>query len=115
MITANKTESPHNNSLSIAGLILLLVPISIWALWIGIFSSNPSASQPDKLKLFLSYFPTFLRRSSSVGLIVLASTAGSILLTALGRKSATRIVKIVGICVIIVASLVLLLQLFSML
>lgn len=115
----NSTEQTHspksNNSLSIVGLVLLLVPILIWALWIGTFSSNPSASQAEKVEIYLSYFPTFLRGGSSISLIVVALAVSSILFTILGRKKANTIFKVVGIFVIIAGSLVLLLQLFTML
>ncbi|TMI84281.1 MAG: hypothetical protein E6H10_06165 [Bacteroidetes bacterium] len=115
----NSTEQTHspksNNSLSIVGLVLLLVPILIWALWIGTFSSNPSALQAEKVEIYLSYFPTFLRGGSSISLIVVALAVSSILFTILGRKKANTIFKVVGIFVIIAGSLVLLLQLFTML
>jgi hypothetical protein len=84
-------------------------------LWINTFSSNPFASQEEKVKIFSSYFPVFLRKMSSISLMVLAAAAGSILFTLAGRKSANRIFKVVGVVVIIVAILLLLLQLFSML
>jgi hypothetical protein len=111
---AAKTYSP-NNGMSIVGLLFLLIPIFILMLWISTFSANPSASQEEKVKIFSSYFPTFLRSTSSISLIVLASAVGALVFTVAGRKSANRIFKVVGIIVIIVASLVLLLQLFSML
>lgn len=111
-----KTHFTQNrNWLSIAGLILLLVPISIWILWIGTFSSNPSASQADKVAIFLSYFPSFLRSISSTSLMVVVSAIGSVILTVLGRKSANRVYRIAGKFVIIAAILVLLLQIFTML
>jgi hypothetical protein len=115
----NSTGQTHSlkssNSVSIVGLSLLVVPILIWAPWIGTFSSNPSASQADKVELYLSYFPAFLRSTLLISLIVLASAIGSILFTIIGRKSANSVFRVVGIFVIIVGSLVLLLQLFTML
>jgi hypothetical protein len=110
------SHSPQNrNSLSITGLILLLAPISIWALWIGTISLNPSASQAEKVTIFLSYFPTFLRKTSATSSIVLTSAIGSIVFTMLGQKSASRAFKIVGMFVIFIASLIFFLQLFTML
>ena len=115
-IMASKTYTPQtHNGMSIVGLLLLLIPIFILILWISTFSSNPSASQEEKVKIFSSYFPTFLRKTSSISIIILASAAGSILFSVAGRKRANRIFKVIGIFVIIVAALVLLLQLFSML
>lgn len=116
-IQNSSTEQAHspksNNSVSIVGLILLLVPILIWALWIGTFSSNPSASQAEKVEIYLSYFPTFLRRGSSISLIVVALAVSSILFTLLGRKKANTVFRVVGVFVIIAGSLVLLLELFT--
>jgi len=113
---ASKAYSPQShNGLSIVGLLLLLIPIFILMLWINTFSSNPSASQEEKVKMFSSYFPVFLRKMSSISLIVLASAAASILFTLVGRKSASNVFKVVGIIVVIVVALLILLQLFSML
>ena len=112
----NATHSDQSsNSLSIIGVTLLLIPISIWVLWISISSSNPSSSQAEKVEIYLSYFPQFLRSSSSISLVVLALSASAIVFAILGRKSANKGFKIGGIFVIIIASLVLLLQMFSML
>ena|SRR5436190_22371096 len=112
----SKTHSHQiYNVLSIAGLILLLISIFIWTLWIVTFDSNPSASQAEKVKILSSYFPPFLRSISSISLTVLASTAGSILFTLVGRTGANNLFRVVGLVVIIVAGVLLLLQLFSML
>jgi hypothetical protein len=101
--------------MSITGLLLLLIPISIMVLWNFVFSSNPSASQAEKQRIFYSYFPTFLRKPSSITMVSMGFAAGSILFSVAGRKRANSIFRVLGIVAIIVASLILLLLMFQML
>lgn len=112
----NKRPSlQYKNPLLIIGVILLLIPVCIWALWISIFSSNSASSPAEKVEIFLSYFPHFLRSISAISLVVLALCASSIVFAILGGKSAGGKVKIGSLFVIIMASLFLLLQMFTML
>jgi hypothetical protein len=103
------------NWLTLVGLLLLLISISIWALWISTYSVNPSAPLDEKENLFLSFFPKFLRNNASTSLIVLVSSIGSIVCSILGKRNATRTYRDLGKVVIIIACLILFLQLFSML
>jgi amino acid transporter len=105
----------RNNIMSMTGLLLLLVPLFIMVLWVGVFSSNPAASQAEKQRIFLSYFPMFLRKPSSITLLSMAFTVSSIFFSIAGRKKANRLFSIVGIIAIAIASLLLLLLLFGML
>lgn len=112
----NKAQYPIKpNGWSIAGFLLLLISVSIWILWINTFSANPTASQADKVAIFLSHFPLFMRNTAATSLLVIVSAIGSIAFTALGQREAKSVYRVLGTIVIILASLVLLLQLFTML
>jgi hypothetical protein len=112
----NQSHSPKKyHALSITGLLLLLIPVLILGLWIGTFNSNPTATQAEKVAIYMSKFPSFLRNLSTISLIIVGSAIGSILFTIVGRKISKRGINIIDVFVIIVACLIMLLQLFSML
>jgi len=104
-----------SNWLSIAGLMLLFVPISVYVLWIIAYSSNPSATQAESVVIFLSYFPLFMRSITATSLLLAITAIGSIILSVLGRKSANKFFGFIGLLVIIVGSFLLFLQIFSLL
>ena len=100
--------------LSILGPVLLVPPLLIWALWIQTFSANPAAPQARKREIYLGYFPAFLQSAGALSLLTLVLCVLCIVLTVFGLKGAGVPMKIVGILAIIVSSLVIMLQLFSM-
>ncbi len=105
-------QGGDNNTLSLLGALLLIPFFSVLGLWIQTFSANPSASQAQKVEIFLGYFPSFLRSVDAVSTVVLLSTVAAILVSAFGLKRASLLFKVVGIVVIIVGSLATLWQLF---
>lgn len=109
-------ENPRNrNWLIISGLLFLVVPVAIFAMWVFVFTANPAAQQTEKVKIFQSWFPSFLRSNSLISLLVIIFSIASILFSLIGQKMANKTFRIVGILVVIAASFVLLLQFFSML
>jgi len=107
-------KAQTNNRLSIAGLILFLVPVTIYILWIIASSSNPSATQAENVATYLSYFPQFLRSISAISVLLVISAIGSIVLSFIGRRSANKFLRVTGLIVIIAASFLLFLQIFSL-
>ena len=101
------------NWFSALGLILLLVPIYSWTIWIRTFNSNPTASHADKVQMYLSNLPTFLR-GISLSVYELAFGIAAILLAIFGRKKPNGDFRAIDIFVIVIASLLLFLQLFTM-
>jgi hypothetical protein len=109
-------QSEHRNNWRklLLSLFFLFIPIIILGLWIYVFESNPNASQSEKVKVYQSYFPVFMRDNFTVSIIVLMSSLIAIVFASTSLKKANDTVKATGIIVIIVASLIVLLQLFSM-
>lgn len=115
MVSQNSTNrSKSKNGLSIAGLILLIPALWVWGAWIKTVGANPSLPQDDKVEIFLGYFPAFIRSVSITSYIVLISCIACIVISAIGLKHASRPFRIVGIIIIVLASLITLLQLFTM-
>jgi len=108
-------NAKKSNSLSIVGLILLFVPVSIYILWIIAYSSNPSSTQAESVAIYLSYFPPFLRSIAATSLLLVISAIGSIVVSVFGRKTSNKFFSVIGLLVIIVASFLLFLQIFSLL
>jgi hypothetical protein len=106
---------PKNNWLSIVGLILFIIPICIWGLWIDTFNTQQDASQAERVEIFLSYFPSFLRTTHSISITVLASSAASIVFTLVGLIWANTFFRVLAIFVVFILILVIVLQLFTML
>lgn len=105
----------HNNWLSIAGLLLLFVPVSIYIVWIMAYSANPSATQAESVAIYLSYFQPFMRSITATSVLLVISAIGAIVLSVIGRKSAGKFFSIISLIVIIAASFLLFLQVFSLL
>jgi len=115
MVSQNSTnQCKCRNSLSIAGGILLLPSLWVWGAWIKTVGANPSLPQDDKVEIFLGYFPAFIKSVSTTSFIVLLSCVACIVISAIGLKHASRPFRIVGIIIIVLASLITLLQLFTM-
>jgi hypothetical protein len=105
----------YKNRLSIAGLLLLFVPVSIYILWIMASSANPSATQAENVAIYLSYFPLFLRSIAATSVLLVISSIGAIVLSVSGRKRANKFFSVISLIVIIAASFLLFLQIFSLL
>lgn len=93
--------------------MFLLIPIEIWGLRIDVFQTNPNVSQPDKVDKYHSYLPGFMRNNLNLSIIVLIL---GIIFIVLAAKSIARVLtglKAINIITIVVASLIILLQLFS--
>ena len=102
------------NGFTIAGILLLIPSLWIWGAWIKTANANPSLPQDEKVEIFLGYFPAFIKSVSTTSYIVLISCIACIVISAIGLKYASRPFRIVGIILIVVASLITLLQLFTM-
>ena len=110
--TPNKPSA--QNRLSIIGLITFFLPVAIWIRWIYIFQSNDTLAQEEKVEMFLSFFPSFMRTTGSISMFVLITAAAAIVCSAIGRKKADETFKVLNVFVIVLSSIIVLLQLFSM-
>ena len=107
-------EDKKKNLFSIIGIIFLLPALWVWGAWIKTVRANPSLPQEEKVEIFLGYFPSFIRTVPVTSYMVLLSCVACIVFSAIGLSRATKPFKIVGIIVIVIASLITLLQLFTM-
>ncbi len=109
-------ETKYSNNLRVLllSLLFLIAPVIIWGLWIYVFENNPDASQSEKVKIYLSYFPVFMQNIFSLALIVLGSSLIAIGFAAISIRKTFVNQKIISVTIIVAASLIVLLQLFSM-
>ncbi len=104
----------YHNTLSILAAFFLLPPLLIMGLWIRTFSANPSASQAEKVEIYMRNFPDFLQSGGAISIVVLLSSATAVLAGAFALAKAAIPYKILSVLVIVIGSLLALLELFSM-
>ncbi len=89
-----------------------MIPIMIWGLWIFVFENNPGASPSDKTKIFYTCMPNFIHNNFT--LVTLTSSVIALVLASISMTYKSASVKAINIVIIIVSSLIILLQLFTM-
>jgi hypothetical protein len=104
----------ENNTLSILGALWLLPSLIIWGVWISVFESHGSATQAERVEIFLSFFPSVLQSVAGASKAVLISSVGAFLISIFALGWADSRWKAVSIVAAIAGALVTLLQLFSM-
>ena len=124
-----KSFSFYSKLLSITGLCLILLPLFEWWLWIKVFNSNPEVSQSVKLKIYLSYFPEFMRsgdahqsavnmtlNSCYMCLAAIVMSIAAIILISLNKETSNKIlIKIISGITAVIALLLVLLNIFTLL
>ena|SRR5690554_3085235 len=107
------TVNTHRLELmTILGLFCFLVPLTVQLLWIQAFSHG--ANQPERVEIFLGYFPTFLGLTGITILeIVLCIVAIVISIRCL--RQSNILWKLVSVVTIVGCTLILLLTLFGLL
>jgi len=109
----SKRLSPlHLKIFSVAGIIFILIPVSIFALWI--YSANTETTQAVSVEIFNSYFPDFLQRRFNTTILSLTISALAIILAIIGLKLPGKIWQNINLLILIVGSLLIFLNLFSM-
>lgn len=100
------------NILTLVSLICLMIPFSIYTLWIYVF--NLGTTQAERVAVFKNYFPDFLdgRWSSTIVSIIFCIT--SVILSSLNLKHLNRTWYLMNILIILLSSILLFLNLFSM-
>ena len=92
--------------------ILILMPILLYALWI--YSFNSQSNQADRVKMYQSYFPDFLKGRYTISLISLVLCLLGIILSTVTGSRTTSLLKAINIIVLIAGILVGGLYLFSL-
>jgi len=98
--------------LTLLSLICLLIPFSIYALWIYVF--NLGTSQAERVAVFKSYFPDFLNGRWSTTLLSMGFLIAAIIFSSNNLKLTNKNWKILNIIILVISSLLLFLNLFSM-
>lgn len=97
---------------SLISLICLLIPLIIYGLWIYAF--NLGTTQAERVTIFKDYFPDFLNGRWDTTFISIAFCVVAILLSTTNLKKIKNYWRTLNIFIIIISSLLLLLNLFSM-
>ena len=98
--------------LTLMSFICLMVPFSIYGLWIYVF--NLGTTQTERVSAFKGYFPDFLTDRWSSTLLGIAFCFLAIIFSSISLKLSGKLWKALNILIIIVSSLMLFLNLFSM-
>jgi hypothetical protein len=108
-----KLNQPKLKILSLLSFILSLIPFSIFILWIRVF--NIGTTQIERVTLFNEYFPYFLNGRWDTTLLGIAFCVLAIFLSVTSLKLPGKFWKTLNIIILVLSSLLLLLNLFSML
>ena len=108
-------KNSNQTSLKIAtlvSLICLLIPLIIYGLWIYAF--NFGTTQVERVTIFKDYFPDFLNGRWDMTFLGIAFCVLAIILSSICLKMSGKIWKVLNGIILIFSSLILLLNLFSM-
>ena len=97
--------------LTLISLICLMIPFSIFSLWIYVF--NLGTTQAERVSIFKGYFPNFLDGRWSTTIISLIFSISAIILSSLSLKHFKKTWNLINILILIMSSLLLFLSLFS--
>lgn len=98
--------------LTISGTIIFLVPLSQYILWI--IAANQGGSQTESVSIFLSFFPDFIQNTNTITLYEIAFCCLAILATSFSRKIQGRWWNILNLFVLVMSSILLFLNIFSL-
>ncbi len=98
--------------LTFVSLICLLIPLSIYGLWIYVIDLG--TTQAERVAIFKDYFPSFLNGRWSTTLLSIAFCVSAIIFSSISLKLSGKLWKLLNIIILILSSLLLLLNLFSM-
>lgn len=108
-------KSTNQTSLKIATLISLicsLIPLTIYGLWVYAFKLG--STQAERVTIFKDYFPDFLNGRWDTTFISIAFCVVAILLSTLNLKKLKNFWRTLNILIVVISSLLLFLNLFSM-
>ena len=98
--------------LTTLSLICLLIPFSIYGLWIYISSLN--SSHTEKVVYFKSFFPSFLQGRVDVVYVSILFCIASIVLSIISLKIKNKSWKKLSTVIFILSTILLLLNLFQL-
>lgn len=109
--TNTKFKSTQLKVLTLVSLICLLIPLSIYGLWIYVFDLG--TTQIERVAIFKAYFPDFLNGRWDTTYLGIAFCVLAIIFSSISLKLSGKFWKSLNMLIIILSSLLLLLNLFS--
>ena len=97
---------------TLLSLICLLIPLSIMALWIYVFDLG--TTQAERVAIFKDYFPDFLNGRWSTTILSITFCIIAIIFSSNNLKLSKKFWKILNVIILVISSLLLFLNLFSM-
>lgn len=92
--------------------ICLMISFSVYILWIYVY--NLGTTQAERVSIFKDYFPDFLDGRWSTTIISIIFSISAVILSNVNLKYLKGIWKFINIVILILSSLLLILNLFSM-
>jgi len=99
-------------TLTFVRLIFLSIPLLIYGLWIQAF--NLGKTQPERVSIFNNNFPDFLQGRWDITYLSIAFCILAIILSSICLRLPVKLWKVLNTIILIFSSLLLLLNLFSM-
>ncbi len=99
-------------TLTLVSLICFLIPFSIYALWIYVF--NLGTTQAERVAIFKDYLPDFLDGRWDATLLSIIFCVSAIIFSSISFKLSGKLWKMLNAIILILSSLLLLLNLWSM-
>ena len=97
---------------TLISLICFIIPFSIYSLWIYVY--NLETTQVERVSVFKDYFPDFLDGRWSITIISIIFSLSAVILSSINLKHLTRFWKLLNTLILIFSSILLFLNLFSM-
>ena len=105
-------NSTQLKGLTFVSLICLLIPLTIYGLWIYVFDLG--TNQIERVTIFREYFPDFLHGRWSTTLLSIAFSIFAIIFSSISLKLSSKFWKSLNIIILIISTLLLALNIFSM-
>jgi hypothetical protein len=96
---------------ALIGVIIFIIPVALFVLWIYAFSKT--SGYPENVNLYQSYLPSFLKGRLTTTLLSFVTCVIAVVLNARNLNAPNKS-RIVSWFVVIAASLLALMNLFSM-
>jgi hypothetical protein len=97
---------------TLVSLICVSIPLSICGLWIYVFYLG--TSQVERVAIFHDYLPDVLSGRWDTTYLSILFCISSIILSLIGLNSSSTLLKVTNILIVILSSILLLLNLWSM-
>ncbi|SDR94609.1 hypothetical protein SAMN05216503_1476 [Polaribacter sp. KT25b] len=98
--------------LTLISFICLIIPFIIYSLWI--YVCNLGTTQAERVSIFKNYFPDFLDGRWSTTIVSIIFSISAVIISSINLKHLNGIWKLINIVLLILSSLLLFLNLFSM-